>query len=136
MSRFRHPLRDMMIVAMAGPLSNILLATGFTLLMNLVPTIGAADPKLAENVLLLLGQMLMINVLLACFNMIPIPPLDGSRLLAFLLPRRLGELVYTYQAQQFGMLLVVVLAFSGATVFIVPIMQRIAGGILHIFVFV
>jgi Zn-dependent protease len=100
--RLRHPLRDMMIVAIAGPLSNIALGVVFMLAWKCAVYSGAyGKGTLLVNVV---EYSLLANLVLAAFNMLPIPPLDGSRVMAWLLPSALRE-PYV-QLERFGMLLV------------------------------
>lgn len=107
--RLRHPLRDMSLVALAGPASNILLAILFMLVLKvLVYGLGFAPNEVACLVMI---QSMRWNILLAAFNMIPIPPLDGSRVMAWLLPAGLRD---SYNSlERFGIFIVMGLVFLG-----------------------
>ena len=85
---FKKPLHDMAIVAAAGPLSNLLMATGWALLARL----GVLIHVEAITVPLIYTGVagISINLVLALINLLPIPPLDGSRILTGLLPPRLA----------------------------------------------
>lgn len=83
---FRQPRRDMMLVALAGPLANIVTATIFGLSLRLV------DHGLSPLVYTAVDALVLISLLLAVFNLLPIPPLDGSKILVGLLPDHLAEL--------------------------------------------
>jgi Zn-dependent protease len=90
----------MAITAVAGPLSNVILAT---ILGRLVfPSLSGIPEELV-------GDFIIINLFLAVFNMLPIPPLDGSRLLPLVLPER-GRELYR-QFEQFGFIILFALLF-------------------------
>lgn len=120
--RLRNPLRDMTLVALAGPLSNVLLAILFMLVWKTL--VYEFDFSRDELVARVMWQSMGFNVLLAAFNMIPIPPLDGSRVLTWLLPPKLRD---GYDALgRYGMLILVVLMISGSLWALVgPIMSPI-----------
>jgi Zn-dependent protease len=83
----RHPRRDSVLVAAAGPAMNLALATAAALAFHLLP---ALSDRTAAWVGANLKNALIINVLLAIFNLLPIPPLDGGRIVTGLLPKALA----------------------------------------------
>lgn len=88
--RMRNPRVHMMLVAMAGPGMNLLLALLTAFALALVPAPGPASGAALVFLDANLTNFLIINVFLAVFNMLPIPPFDGSHVVAGLLPRRLA----------------------------------------------
>lgn len=88
----RNGRRDYVLVAAAGPASNLLLAVGASIALNLVTVspMRLGEPNFSAPIASLLSGAILINVVLAIFNMLPIPPLDGGNVLSGLLPRQLG----------------------------------------------
>ena len=108
--RLRYPRRDMMLVAAAGPATNLLLALVGAVLLGLLVRVyaGVASPApVAGFIALNLYNFLLINIFLALFNLIPIPPFDGSHIVEGLLPSRLADLYG--RLRRFGFMLVLVL---------------------------
>jgi Zn-dependent protease len=105
-SRLRGHRRGMGATAIAGPLSNVLLAAIFVVPLRF----GHVVPGSAAYVFL--RQIVLINILLAAFNMIPIPPLDGSKILTGILP----NFWYPYLAplEQYGVVILLVLIVFGS----------------------
>ena len=83
---FKNPLRDMAIVALAGPVANLLMALAWALITRLGVTIGAGAEAIALPLIYSGVAGISINLVLALINLLPIPPLDGSRILTGILP--------------------------------------------------
>ena len=118
--RLKSPLRDMMLVAIAGPIVNILLAFVFFFAANTaVARFDYPTDTLLITVLVYSG---FLNVVLAVFNMLPIPPLDGSRVMTWLLPPPMRQSYV--QLERFGLLLVI-----GVVFFVPPVKVAMMGAI-------
>ncbi len=103
----------LMLVSLAGPATNILLALGAAVLLSIV---GPASPIVAW-----IDPLIWINLVLAFFNLIPIPPLDGSKILAGLIP---GSSALLAHLERYGFIILIVLVFSGA-------ISALLGGVVY-----
>ena len=120
--RLTNPRRDMALVAVAGPLTNVLLAFASALMFQLVWLVpAAAAPWLAQT----LYQSILLNLVLAIFNMIPVPPLDGGRIAVSLMP---GALARPYaKLERFGFVILL------GIIFLLPMLGRQLGVDLNVF---
>jgi Zn-dependent protease len=108
--RLRDPRWGMVLVAAAGPGINFALAWGFGIAAHGVEALGESLPEAASAWLIrFIALSMLVNVILACFNLLPIPPLDGGRILVGVLPAPLARLVASLE--RYGLLLVIGLVF-------------------------
>ncbi len=118
----------MLVVAMAGPLMNVLLAVVAALPFRL-GLVSVRDIVLNHPIALILYSLLTINLVLAVFNLIPVPPLDGSRILAVLLPAQYDNVMATLN--QYGMFILLFLILplfggqSAVTLVVMPIVSTL-----------
>lgn len=105
----KNPEKGGAMIAAAGPLSNFILAITFAIIFRIA---GAFFPN--PVLLGLVSQIVLINIVLATFNLVPIPPLDGSRVLFALLPPSMDNLKYTLE--RYGFVLVLFFIFFGISV--------------------
>jgi len=108
MRNLREPRRDFAIIALAGPVSNLVLAVIGAVVVNLLPAGDGVRIGLLEEGLI---RFVLINVLLAVFNMIPVPPLDGGNVLSGLLRGQAAKLFNNLRP--YGMVILYGLLLSG-----------------------
>ncbi len=102
---FRDPKRGAMLVAAAGPLSNLVQAAVFVVPLWVAPAAVAAAPPIVQS---LLYALVGLNLALAAFNMVPIPPLDGHKILTGLLPDFWYPVLAPLERYGFALLLLVI----------------------------
>jgi Zn-dependent protease len=113
---FRHPEKGMMLSSIAGPLSNFALASlGFLAFFLSVKVLPIRDEFLRFNIYIF-TMMILLNILLGIFNLIPIPPLDGSRVLRYFVPWHMKETLD--RIEPFGFIIIIIFVMSGGTLFI------------------
>lgn len=140
---FKNPKRDMAICALAGPLSNLLLAFLFSFAYAFTVKIGFSRGYLwSENsgvyqvIHQMMAYMVSINLGLAVFNLIPVPPLDGSKVLYAFLPNRWLYRILPYERYiQLGMFLllwigVLSVPINAVVMFFFELFMNIAGGVI------
>lgn len=112
----KDPQRDMMLIALAGPASNLLMALAAgVVLRSWHPDFSSNTAPLTLIMLQLLRLSIVINVALAVFNMIPLPPLDGSRIVYGLLPQ--DKAIAYSKIEPYGVMILFGLFFFGGQVF-------------------
>jgi len=120
--RLRRPRRDMVLVAAAGPCTNLLLAICSALLFHVLPFLPeAVSSWMASNLL----NSILINLVLAIFNLIPLPPLDGGRVAVGLLPDALARPLA--RVERYGFMIII------GVVFLLPMIGRQFGIDLEMF---
>ncbi len=108
-SNLRHPKHDMLWVAAAGPAANLLMAFSWALIFKMC--IAMPESTFTNLMILMCTVGIKINVILMVINLLPLPPLDGGRMAASLLPHRISY--YFNKIEPYGLIILLVLLFSG-----------------------
>jgi Zn-dependent protease len=122
--RLRNPRRDGIFVALAGPGTNLLLATASAFGLAALPDGGGGGVELTAIVL---RQSIVVNCVLAVFNLLPVPPLDGSRVLLSILPLSLARAFVRFERVGLLVVLLVVLNTPILPVLVGPVVRFIVG---------
>lgn len=101
----KNPKKGAAIIGAAGPASNLILATVFALMLHLPLTFGIGG----EMLILAFSLIVLLNLLLAIFNLVPIPPLDGSKILFALLPNSWSNIQRTLEVHGFLLIILFIL---------------------------
>ncbi len=107
---FRRPRQDMVLVALAGPVTNFIIA--FVLSLVLVAMIFSSPYGAPQTAIEILRAGVFINLALGVFNLLPVPPLDGSKVLSGLLPLKTARVFHQYE--HLGPIMLLLLLVSGA----------------------
>jgi Zn-dependent protease len=108
---FKNPKRDIILVSLAGAGGNILTAAFFGIIVRRLLFMVPMSPRIGTLVYIFVTLMIIINLNLAVFNLLPIPPLDGSKLLYVLLPP--SQMKYYYWIERYGFYILLIMLALG-----------------------
>ena len=108
----KNPKRDLALVALGGPMANLAMAVAWAMVSRLGVLLHQGFPWLAEPLIFMGVAGMFINSILFVLNLVPLPPLDGGRVLAGVLPPRMAAKVSLIEP--YGLIILLLLLFSGA----------------------
>lgn len=117
----RHPKRDSALISLAGPASNLILATLLALLIHLLPSVLSV----------LAIPLIIMNVNLAVFNLLPIPPLDGAKILYGFLPRSWADEYNDFMGSYGSILLILLILPIGGSSLAIKLIMPVINLLLH-----
>ena len=127
--RLRNPKRDMVWVALAGPASNFVQAIFWAILWVLLPGLGVEEPFFIE----MAQAGVLVNLVMWAFNLVPLPPLDGGRILVGLLPWKQAHFVARIEPWGFFIVMGLVIAGVVGALWLRPLMS-LGYGVIHLLI--
>lgn len=135
---FKNPLKDQMLVSIAGPITNLIIAFVSLILWGLIGTFGLLN-GLGENAIMVINTVFYytayINVVLFVFNLLPVPPLDGSKILLYFVPDKWKMAILNLERYSLIIFLIIIISPISEVV-LVPIIQAIMGAMKYILAFI
>lgn len=117
---FKNRARDNMLVAFAGPFSNFVMAILFTLILKVLVVTNVINLAVQSKAAIVFLQMFTLairfNVIFAIFNLIPIPPFDGSKVLFYFLPSKAKNVMYFLERYSFYIIIILLITNLGGTI--------------------
>jgi Zn-dependent protease len=114
-SNFKNKSKDNMLVSLAGPVSNLILAIVFTIILKILIMTNLfvllSTNNIGKILITMLQYFIQYNVIFAVFNMLPFPPLDGSKILLHFLPYKAKKIVYSLE--QYSFYIIIILLVTG-----------------------
>lgn len=125
---FKNRAKGNMLTALAGPMSNLLMAVLFTVILKICMMLGLVDFAISTTSGNVITNMLVLsiqfNVIFGIFNMLPIPPFDGSKVLFYFLPQKFKGIMYTLETYSFYIILIFIITGAGGYI-ITPLVNLI-----------
>ena len=125
---FENRAKGNMLTALAGPMSNLIIAVLFTIVLKICMMTGVVDFAVSTTTGSVLTNMLVLaiqfNVVFAIFNMLPIPPFDGSKVLFYFLPQKYKGIMYTLETYSFYIILIFIITGAGGYI-ITPLVNLV-----------
>lgn len=128
---YRNPTRDTMLVALAGPVSNFIQAIIWFFVYGAMVVFGNVENQLVITFAYVVFYAAMINLSLGVFNLLPLPPLDGSKILRYFLHGKAREVLYTIERYS-TIILLVLFTTDITSILISPIISWLAENILRL----
>ncbi len=125
----KNPEKGAALIALAGPVSNLFIAAVLSAVYRLIPFLSYGN-----QTLLIAGELIsaivLINIVLGIFNLVPIPPLDGAKVILPLIPDRARNFKrFFYEQNQYGWIFLIVFIFVG-----LPLISPVIFGLYHLFI--
>lgn len=133
---FKNRAKGNMLVSLAGPLSNLIMAFIFTLILKILLTFNLVTLVVGSlTVKNIIGRMLLLaiefNIIFAVFNLLPLPPLDGSKVLFYFLPSKYKKIMYYLEMYSFWIIIILFVTGLGSVI-ITPIVNLIYKLLIYI----